>query len=49
MGVKLPEDNCLLTAMKALSPDQLISIIGQIVIDHPDIEKVDKICHLFKR
>jgi len=37
--VELPEDNCILSAMKALSSDQLIGIIGQIVIDHPDIEK----------
>lgn len=40
MSVELAEDNCLLSAMKALTSDQLISIIGQIVIDHPSIEKV---------
>ncbi|CAH1737575.1 hypothetical protein AGLY_003242 [Aphis glycines] len=38
-AVELPEDNCLLSALKSLSPDQLIGIIGQIVIDHPNIEK----------
>lgn len=43
MIVELPEDNCLLTALKALTPDQLISVIGQIVIDHPTVEKVVKI------
>lgn len=40
MAVELAEDTCLLSAMKALTSDQLISIIGQIVIDHPGIEKV---------
>ncbi|XP_025413095.1 uncharacterized protein LOC112685433 [Sipha flava] len=39
VAVELPEDYCLLSAMKALSSDQLINIIGQIVIDHPGIEK----------
>ncbi|XP_050521064.1 uncharacterized protein LOC126894243 [Daktulosphaira vitifoliae] len=38
-AVELPEDNCILSALKALSPDQLIGVIGQIVIDHPEIEK----------
>jgi len=40
VAVELPEDNCLLSALKSLSSDQLIGIIGQIVIDHPNIEKV---------
>lgn len=40
MAVELPEDNCLLSALKSLSSDQLIGVIGQIVIDHPSIEKV---------
>jgi len=40
VAVELTEDNCLLSALKALSSDQLIGVIGQIVIDHPDIEKV---------
>lgn len=38
--VKLPEDICFLSAMQALTSDQLISIIRQVVNDHPDIEKV---------
>jgi len=47
---ELPEDNCLLSAMKALTSEQLIGIIGQIVIDHPSIEKVHNFFHfvLFK-
>ncbi|XP_025405663.1 uncharacterized protein LOC112679926 isoform X4 [Sipha flava] len=36
---ELPEDNCLLLAMKALTSVQLIGIIEQIVDDHPDVEK----------
>jgi len=40
MAVELPEDNCILSALKSLSSNQLIGIIGQIVIDHPSIEKV---------
>lgn len=39
--VELPEDNCLLSALKSLTPEQLIGVIGQIVIDHPNIEKVN--------
>lgn len=49
MAVELPEDNCLLSALKSLSSDQLIGIIGQIVIDHPNIEKVYTCYILFKK
>jgi len=48
VAVELPEDNCLLSALKSLSPDQLIGIIGQIVIDHPSIEKVHTFYISFK-
>jgi len=37
---ELPEDKPLLTAMKALTTDQLIGIIEQMVIDNPYAEKV---------
>lgn len=40
MSVELPDEYCLLTAMKSLTIDQLIGIIGKVVINHPDIEKV---------
>jgi hemin uptake protein HemP len=49
VAVELPEDYCLLSAMKALSSDQLINIIGQIVIDHPGIEKVYNIIDMIKK
>lgn len=49
VAVELTEDNCLLSAMKALSSDQLISIIGQIVVDHPSIEKVYNIIDIIKK
>lgn len=43
--VKLSDTDCIQSAMKALSPYQLIGLIGQIVNAHPDVEKVinDKI------
>lgn len=49
---ELPEDNCMLLAMKALTSEQLIGIIEQIVDDHPTVEKVtrqyDKNCILIE-
>lgn len=38
--IKLSDVDCIKSAMKALSPNQLIGIIGQIVNAHPDVEKV---------
>lgn len=38
--IELPENICFLSAMQALSSDQLIDMIRQIINDHPDIEKV---------
>ncbi|VVC41008.1 Tethering factor for nuclear proteasome Cut8/Sts1 [Cinara cedri] len=37
--IVLPEDNCLCSALKTLTSDQLIGLIGQIVSDHPNVEK----------
>lgn len=48
MAINLPESNCLMSAMKALSSDQLISIIGQMVIIHPDMEQVDNFVICFR-
>lgn len=45
---ELPESNCLPSALKALSSEQLINIIGKIVIDHPNVEKVNYFDYLFE-
>lgn len=40
---KLSEDNNLLLALKALTSEQLIGIIGQLLMNHPDIKEVHDI------